>query len=169
MDVTFSPGIIYVLVIDTNAYSGNFERQLCGYATGIFDYERGHGRQEAEAAMADAPETVKGIRKKAVAVQHFEYGMVFNTIRATPGRINNGTGQCRDALPNEQGWPAYESVAIFFNKLLTKAEMDYVRRRAEEYAAKPGEHVKPFCIKDMYLVEVVTTVEERRTSEFDAV
>lgn len=37
----------YDLVIDTNLYAGNFEREMCGYVTGVWDGET-HGGDQAD-------------------------------------------------------------------------------------------------------------------------
>jgi hypothetical protein len=92
MDVTLPNGTTYILVVDTDSYAGNFERELAGYATGIHDRERGHGDREAADAQRTAPDMVAALKAKSRAVRHDEYGMVTNTIRATPGRLNNGMG-----------------------------------------------------------------------------
>lgn len=83
-------GPTYILVVDTDSYAGNFERQLAGFATGICDIERGHGEEEAEQAERDAPEMIAALKAKSLPVRHKQYGKVTNTIRATPGRLNNG-------------------------------------------------------------------------------
>ena len=167
MQVHFPFGTTYMLVIDTNAYAGDFDREICAYVTGICD-EDAPAHDEVANVLADAPELVQAFRDKSMLVTHAEYGPVSNTIRSTPGRINEGDGDCRDAEPGEDGWGAYESVAVFLSKPLTTTEMDYVRRRAHEYAAKPlGSKIKPLGITNVYLVEVTTKVEERRMSELD--
>lgn len=96
MDVTLATDT-YILVIDTDAYSGNFERQLAGYVTGVYDYERGHGEEEAAAAKQANPVITDSLAEKSMAVRHNEYGYVTNTIRSTPGRFNNGMGFHYDA------------------------------------------------------------------------
>lgn len=92
MDVSLPTGTTYILVIDTDRYAGNFERELAGYVTGVCDLERCHGERQADEAKEAAPDMVKGLQAKSRAVRHQEYGMVTNTIRATPGRLNNGLG-----------------------------------------------------------------------------
>ena len=92
MDVTLPSGTTYILVVDTDSYAGNFERELAGYATGICDLDRGRGDKEAMEAAEAEPDIVAALRAKSRAVRHDEYGMVTNTIRATPGRFNNGMG-----------------------------------------------------------------------------
>jgi hypothetical protein len=92
MDVTLPSGTTYILVVDTDSYAGNFERELAGYATGICDLDRGHGDKEAMEAAEAEPDIVAALQAKSLAVRHDQYGMVTNTIRATPGRLNNGMG-----------------------------------------------------------------------------
>lgn len=218
MDVDLPDSTIYILVIDTDRYSGNFERQLAGYATGVCDEERHHGLEQAREAEAEHPDMIRGLQAKSIAVKHHEYGMVTNTIRATPGRLNNGSGfhytpggpevtedararakqwttdyfskahadvrrrlaendfqpeapgawtreACERTLADAQAsidragrfveWPAFESVAMFFEQPLTAPEMAFVRRRAEEFAASPSPRVlirEPFSIIDVRLI-----------------
>lgn len=92
MDVTLPTGTTYILVVDTDSYAGNFERELAGYATGVCDRDRGHGDREAEDTATAHPDMVGALMTKSLPVRHDEYGMVTNTIRATPGRLNNGFG-----------------------------------------------------------------------------
>jgi hypothetical protein len=223
MDVTLPQGTTYILVVDTDAYAGNFERQLAGYATGVVDVERRHGIEEAADAEEAAPEMVRALRAKSLAVRHDQFGMVTNTIRATPGRRNNGSGfhytpgdpeveedararakrsaidfferahadvrrrlaendfqpegpgawtreACERTLASAQasidragqfiGWPAYESVAMFFSEPLTEREMAFVRERSEEFAKTPRLLSKPFRVLDVRLVESTSTTEE---------
>lgn len=159
MQVTLPTGTTFILVIDTDSYSGNFERQLAGYATGIHDVERGHGGDEAEDAAKADPEMVGRLLAKSTTVQHAEYGRVTNTIRATPGRVNNGMGVHHDADdPSYTGtrWPAYESLAIFFGRPLDEEEMAFVRRRAHEYASSASMRKREgFAIRDVYQIEAV--------------
>lgn len=169
-DIRMPDGDTYILVIDTDAYSGNFERELGGYVAGAFD-GRGHGQKEA-ANFKSAVVLAGSITKKLREVNHLEYGDLTVTIRATPGRRNNGTGQCFDEdskrLP-KRSYPAYESVAIFLREPLTEEELDVVKRRAHEYAADPQTVTgrfgnKPFKILDVYQVKhtQVTTAQEER-------
>jgi hypothetical protein len=91
-DITLPEGTTYILVIDTDAYAGNFEREICGYTTGVVDSERGHGETQAEDAREANPELTSSMMAKSTTCRHDEYGDVSNTIRATPGRLNNGMG-----------------------------------------------------------------------------
>ncbi len=49
--------IRYDFLIDTNKYSGNFERELCGYLTGHWDGES-HGGDQAKVFMEEEGESL---------------------------------------------------------------------------------------------------------------
>lgn len=220
MDVDLPEATTYILVVDTDRYSGNFERQLAGYATGICDEERHHGLEQAKEAEVEHPDMIRALRAKSLEVRHHDYGMVTNTIRATPGRLNNGAGfhytpggpevdqdararakrsmtdyfakahadvrrrlaendfqpegpgawtreACERTLASAEAsieraggfveWPAFESVAMFFDQPLTMEEFAFVRRRAEEFAASPSPRVlipEPFRVIAVRLIRV---------------
>lgn len=226
MDVSLPRGTIYILVIDTDSYAGNFERPLAGYTTGVWDHERKHGDVEAEDALKFNPAIVAQLAQKSRSVKHEEYGEVTNTIRATPGRANNGMGwhydvddleaealarqksidsmreyhaaqiaRCEKRLADADfepekprawskeacertlesahasiaragqfvGWPAFESVAMFFSEPLSAEEMDFVKQRAYKYSANPsGVSRKPFKIRDIYMLKVTSETNEER-------
>lgn len=162
-DISLRPGDNFILVIDTDSYSGNFEREICGYATGIVDEERGHGIEQANEAIRDHPEIVKGIVAKQSWRTHAEYGQVSNTIRATPGRLNNGYGGHFDAKPGQKGCPAYESVAIFLRSPLTPEELEFVKARAHEFSQTTTFlRRETFRVLDVYQINSVVTVTETR-------
>lgn len=161
-DILFPRGKTYVLVIDTDKYSGNFEREMAGWVAGAYDEDRGHGDREyrefKEQTSEDGEnEIAERVELAVTSVKHNEYDYVQNGIWPTPNRLNNGSGSCRDAEPDETGWPAYESVAIFFNRKLTKDEMEFVRKRAqrfsEEWVPRFGNRETP-KILDVYMLEV---------------
>ena len=120
MDVNIPNGT-YILVIDTNAYSGNFERQLCGYMTGYHDCDRGHGDHEAEFYLE--AETAR-IFDKVTQVPHNEYGWVGNAIRTTPGRLNNGSGFHYDVGSDAHyaAARATASMEAYFTPLIIQAQ-----------------------------------------------
>lgn len=162
-DISLRPGDNFILVIDTDSYSGNFEREICGYATGIVDEERYHGTDQANAAMRDHPEMVKGIVAKQSWRTHAEYGQVSNTIRATPGRLNDGMGNHFDAETGQKGHPAYESVAIFLRSPLTREELEFVTARAHEFSQTTTFlRRETFRVLDVYQVNAVVTVTETK-------
>jgi len=54
MDLKRLPKTFLLLCIDTNKYAGNFERELCAYATGAVG-ECGVGKEMAELFLKDHP------------------------------------------------------------------------------------------------------------------
>jgi hypothetical protein len=146
MDVNFPTGTTYILVIDTDQYSGNFEREMAGYTTGICDYDRAHGKDEADDAKTANPDVTASLALKSKAVQHEEYGMVTNTIRATPRRANNGMGYHYDidsGHEEEARAKAVESMRAYMAGQIEKCE----RRLANEdfEPERPGAWTKEAC------------------------
>lgn len=127
-DLQFRPGTTHAVVIDTNQYSGNFERELGAAATGVYDTERYHGEKEAAAFQQRAAEegwqdVAERLQRKSHSVIHEEYGPIRVTIWSTPDRHNDGYGGHADGAPGPGTYPAYESVAIFFREPLTEEEI----------------------------------------------
>lgn len=158
----------YLLVIDTDTYAGNFERELCAYATGLWTQEMHHGEQEGLDAIRAGGQIACSIAAKSDPQFDEEYGVPrVEQLHPTAGRFNNGMGVTRDiceAEPGKTTYPAYESIAVFLSAPLSEREMEFVRTRAAEYAANAGgdPHRKAFAIRDVYLVERQTTRTERR-------
>ena len=124
------------IIIDTDSYSGNFEREMVSYVTGLYSEEQYHGKEEAESFREWAEDNgMDGYMFEAIVeeTQHEEYGWRYSVMFATPGRLNNGTGQNFDAEPGQTGWPAYESVGFAVSRELTPEELRVVKQRAEEY------------------------------------
>ncbi len=80
----------YVFVVDTNQYAGSFERELCGYASGMVG-ECGVGNSEAKKFVADYPG--ENPFSASIAMSPDEHGCHRPVaIWPTPGRFNNGMG-----------------------------------------------------------------------------
>lgn len=79
---------MYGFIIDTDSYSGNFERELCAYVTGHIG-DCGTGDTEAEEYLKQF-EKVKGVVQREDAEQHSIFRPV--EICPTPGIWNNGLG-----------------------------------------------------------------------------
>jgi len=143
MDVTIPSGT-YILVIDTTAYAGNFERELCGFITGHYDYERGHGDHEAAIFKNEEPQSQ--IASKITEVPHAEYGMVSNTIRATPGRLNNGMGfhYNEGDDPSEAIAKSRESMEKYQAPVIARAQ-DRLDREDFETDGRPGAWTREAC------------------------
>lgn len=157
--IDFDKGDNFVIVIDTDKYSGNFEREISAFCLGAFDEDRWHGRAEAdefEEATEHDPR-LEGIKKKVTSKRHNEYDEVTNTIWPTPNRLNDGYGNHFDAKEGEKGWPAYESVAVFVDKELTSEELELVRLRATLYAE---EFTKDMTIRGVRQIKVTVARTE---------
>lgn len=115
----------YALVIDTDQYSGNFEREMASFCTGLY-FPRGaeyvdkgslnHDDWWARYAM-DYPE---GEYEEPVAIW------------PTPGWSNSGMGAHKKLEEGEKmKYPAYQSVAIFCAARPSSGVIDEVKERAE--------------------------------------
>lgn len=203
---------VYTLIINTDHYSGNFERQICAYATGELG-ECGVGDAEALAFKQD-PAALKFNFSKAIISLADDRGCKRPaTIHPTEGWYNNGMGghfkeeagsevkanleriqstfnykieHLQDELKtlsnkksseedkNQAGqqvvnfikemkkvinttkltkWPAYQSVAIFFNRKLTEEELSLVSSRAKDFAKKNKIVIDKIELKKMTLAD----------------
>lgn len=83
----------YLLIIDTDQYAGNFERQLTGFCTGVDDGT--HGEREAEDLadfLEDNPEFSNDWEHKIITNPDDNGYDRVCSIWPTPGRFNNGMG-----------------------------------------------------------------------------
>lgn len=136
-----------VVAIDTDQYAGNFERQMCAFITGqVGDCEV--GKDLAELALEEFSED--GFDNFINCVVWIEDHIVSESdengcqrpvsIWPTEGRANNGSGGHFNVedLPKEEcwqnvHWPAYESVAIFFDEVPPKEVINFILQRAIEF------------------------------------
>lgn len=156
----------YTLVVDTDAYAGNFERQLTAYCTGMAD-PSGVGEPEALAFRAAMPQEVFDhfgtiMSTRSDENDHHHYARIL----PTSGRLND-KGRHFDAseLAPElrKAFPmAYESVGIFFDEIPPRELLDILLVRAEEFGANYGSLASPtpFRILGMRLLAEVTSVVE---------
>ncbi len=81
-----------MLVVDTENYSGNFEREMCAYATGQLNEhtQSDHDRLAQNAAKEIAH--IKWWNSNIRYVHHEEYENVVTQIWPTEGWFNNGLG-----------------------------------------------------------------------------
>lgn len=137
-------GTYHVFIVDTDSYSGNFERPMCAFMTGAIG-ECGVGGEYIDADARDMSEMIV-----QVADEHGCHRPV--AIEATPGYVNDGWGrQVTEAVADQEGWdkprwPAYQSVAIFFEEALTADDISYLKDRAEQFAKTFKEYDTDFKI-----------------------
>lgn len=141
-----------MMVIHTNLYAGNFEREMCAYVTGSIG-ECGVGDEMLEVVLDELMET--GLTEEQAQEQIDEWAELTSqqpdengcerpcSIHPTPGRWNNGRGGHFDdadfkAEAAWQGhkWPAYESVAIYFEEPLSPEQQSLFAARARQFAEK---------------------------------
>lgn len=123
----------YILVADTEQYAGNFEREMCAYATGQTG-DCGVGVEFVDYYSAD----IKHLDwwNENVYQKADEYGCYRPVeIFPTEGWINNGFGKfIKESEYGKPGYPAYMSVAVF-----TTA------KPSEEVIQEFIQRVKDFC------------------------
>jgi hypothetical protein len=107
------------LVIDTDSYAGNFERQLCGFVTGIHDDT--HGQEEADAARDELD---------AETTAWMESNVEFNP-------DDNGYHRCAELYPTE-GWFNHGMGEFFRDGQEEEALADHRKRVAEYQKDHPG-------------------------------
>jgi hypothetical protein len=122
----------FVLAIDTDAYSGNFERELCAYVTGQIG-DCGVGEEMAAMAQNDVtqgvfPKTVYEWVEEHLVSEPDEYHCCRPaSIWITPGWYNNGMGgHFKDSPENDEEalQKRYESI-----KEYNQGQLDMVNNR----------------------------------------
>ena len=131
----------YTLIIDTNLYSGHFEREMCGYITGQIG-ECGVGSEEASEAEKSLSPVLKNWFDDNIQ-QRADEGESDGCMRpcaivATPGRVNGGMGKHYSAqgYNGKHSYPAYESVGIFFSSEPRADVFCIAKERAAQFAAQ---------------------------------
>jgi hypothetical protein len=82
----------YLLIIDTEEYAGNFERQLCGYVTGQADYDT-QGKEEADIFLNEVDADIANwFEENIVSITDVNGNDQFVKLSPTPGWFNDGVG-----------------------------------------------------------------------------
>ena len=155
------------LVIDTDSYAGQFERQLTAFVVGELDDER---------APFDGEEMINIFREEVGDVNPFEelvtWGLEFDddipgvtvcSLYPTPGMSNDGHGnhyQVTEEQPYQ--YPAYYSVRLFLDREPTPEELALIKERSEKFAVRGIKYQPPFRITGYRLVYERVLVEERQ-------
>ena len=103
----------YQFIVDTEDYSGNFERELCAYVTGQIG-ECEVGEKLADLAKTELPVHVAQWFELYTERPGDEHGCHRPcSISITPGWYNTGMGKHKKGKGK---YPAYLSVEIYFSK-----------------------------------------------------
>lgn len=116
IDLDFAPKFKYAVVVETNQYTGNYEREFCAYVTGSYG-ECEVGSEMAEVALEEAPE----LKLLCIDSRPDEHGC------HRPVQICSYAR--RQDLSN-----TYHDLVIFFDVPPTKAQFDLIKERAHKYA-----------------------------------
>jgi hypothetical protein len=124
----------FIFIVDTDQYAGNFERYMCAYLTGqIGDCEVGKDMKRLFILETKDRYLFDDIIMQ-VADEHGCNRPV--SIWPTPGYGNNVMGK-HEKLTEENKetyhWPAYQSVAIFFEKRPSDEMISLMKKRLETF------------------------------------
>jgi len=84
----------WLIVVDTEVYAGNFEREMCGWMTGLVG-DCGVGQRQATKALETLSQELKGWCEEHVVRVADDHGTSRPVaIHPTPGWFNDGQGNC---------------------------------------------------------------------------
>lgn len=141
----------FSLVIDTDAYAGNFEREMLAACTGVLtEYPTGYS--EDEARRYDGPD-LEGLVGRLLNDTDDRAFADRCAIYPTPGWENDGNGEHR-RIP--QGTPprflAYQSVRVALERMPTPDELVGIKRRAIAFASRGVRDDCPFVVEGFRFV-----------------
>ena len=137
-----SVGSGYIFVINTDSYAGNFERQMCAFITGMIP-DCGTGADEAIQFAKDENLDVDGDYVEGSPFEDIINRITDDHNNSTPcsiwptaGYYNAGNGETKPAMTfeDENKYPAYNSVAIFFTEKPSDELIAMMKNRAREFA-----------------------------------
>lgn len=169
---------MYIFVIDTNYYAGNFAERLIAYCTGLYDEESGVGEEEAESF--EHSEDISFCSVLQLSSMH-NPGFKYGAIRPTPGYFNNGLGkhyrddeemlakqefrEMREKYKKSpidkplEKFPAYGSVIFYMSRFPTEEEVRIIKKRSKEFFEKDKLHSFVKIVNYRILEETITTKE----------
>jgi len=122
---------MYLLYVDTEDYSGNFERELIAFATGCAHDDYDHKGIHAIANTARTQMTFGDWWKYHIEEHQGdddEYPASYANIALTPDRFENGS--------NGQQYPAYQSVSVAVNGLPPAEVWNEFQERVIEFCER---------------------------------
>lgn len=134
----------YIFAIDTDSYTGNFQREFCAHITNqIGECEVGNRHlTDIEDLLEDYPEYSKEtLEKIRIFFEEESYHKQDDngtrrpcSIYETPGRSNNGNGKHYDVTESSPyKWPAYETVALFFHSKPSDEVIEFMKKRSLDF------------------------------------
>jgi len=151
----------YILVIDTDSYAGNFERQMVAFMSGIVG-ECERGRKEAAVFKAELPGT--DLEEVVISVRNEDDGAWRPaSIYPSPRYWNDGYGnvyskevalddptavvaynkgykrqgpEAEEVTSVPRAWPAYHSVACFLSGVPDEDTINLLVGRAKRFCAE---------------------------------
>ena len=144
------------IVIDTDQYAGNFERQMCAYLTGQYG-DCGAGREIALDAQGEIAH-VDWWKQNVVQVPN-EHGIKRPVaIHPTPGYFNNGMGGHYLDVPEEHDRALDERIAALIRDQASQKKRVQDRLDAGDFEAeRPGAWTKEAC--EQHLMESEATIK----------
>jgi hypothetical protein len=130
----------WAIVIDTDSYSGNFEREMAAYITGQRTIRGENFVHDFEAAFEEEDPF-----EDLFVEWPGEHGYELAHIHPTPGWGNNGRGDHKKlsdlsvAKRKKYTWPAYQSVIIRCNEKPSQVQIEILKEWANKFAAKSRE------------------------------
>lgn len=180
----------WVFVIDTDQYSGNFDRELSAYVCGQWSEEEYHGEYEAEQFLKECGQEKRdefeSILQMKVTCDDDVPVNSFHCLWETEGMFNNGLGgifkkgQEKEAVNHYNNSSqkrnfkpitvktlnksiAYQSIGIFFHTKPTKDQLKFLVKRAVKFSKRPkkNEWDKIVKITGCRLINEKTTYTEK--------
>jgi hypothetical protein len=153
----------YIFIVDTDQYSGNFEREMCAFMTGAVG-QCGVGEDEVE--MYEANGQFMELSEKTQNEPDDNGCFRPASIWPTPNRWNDGDGNMFDGDPTGK-FRAYESVAVFFCQRPTSEEIAFMKQRAHDFVPvqlknqrRFDKEAAPLKIKGFRLIEQQVNTQE---------
>lgn len=124
------------IIIDTEMYAGNFEREMVAYVTGEVG-ECGVGTDAAEVAQEELPAEARAWFEMNIVQTSDEHGCWRPaSIAPTPGWSNNGHGKETKLKPGKKmKYPAYMSVEFCVNEWPPDNIMEVILGRVKKFCA----------------------------------
>lgn len=151
-------------LVDTNSYSGNFERQLVAWMTAKAG-DDDHGSEIVEEVYRTFPPDILVWFDEYTLVASDDRGYErYADIAPTPGWYNDGKGgHFKEGEGPGGEYPAYQSVEVAFDAIPPANVIEFMIERAKVFAATPkgnmARYITPFEILGFRLIEYKVSSE----------